>query len=185
MWDWLRGKAEPVAPPRGVVIDAGIPNQERVAELPLPEPLFILHYNGFGAFPENAELRHLLLDTARNADFLRDLPRVSARQLEEKSALQARFGLELETVVQFFKVLHSEITRRMYVDSARQREGGAGLQFTLRDPEKATTEDRAIVVANDHGLGAGIYPFTHIPQNPHPGRENPFIIRIVMKKDLI
>jgi len=33
-------------------------------------------------------------------------------------------------------------------------------------------------------LGAGTYPFTHIPENPHPGTENPFIIRIVMKKDL-
>jgi hypothetical protein len=69
MWDWLRGKSGPTAPPRGVVVDAGIPNQERVAELPLPEALFVLHYNGFAQLPENAELRQLLLNTARNGDF--------------------------------------------------------------------------------------------------------------------
>ncbi|MBN2679220.1 hypothetical protein [Acidithiobacillus thiooxidans] len=184
MWDWLRGKSGPTAPPRGVVVDAGIPNQERVAELPLPEALFVLHYNGFAKLPENAELRQLLLNTARNGDFLRDLPRVSARRLEESAALQSRFGIELETVVQFFKVLHSEITRRMYIDAARKREDVAGLQFTFRDPAGADARVCAIAEANPYDLGVGTYPFTHIPENPHPGTENPFIIRIVMKKDL-
>jgi hypothetical protein len=86
--------------------------------------------------------------------------------------------------VQFFKVLHSEITRRMYIDAARKREDVAGLQFTLRDPARADARVCAIAEANSYDLGAGTYPFTHIPENPHPGTENPFIIRIVMKKDL-
>ncbi len=185
MWNWWRGKSGPVAPPRGVVVDAGIPNQERVAELPLPEPLFVLHYNGFAGLPENAELRQLLLKTARDGEFLRDLPRVSAQRLEKNAALQARFGVELETVVRFLKVLHSEVTRRMYVEAARKREDVAGLRLTLRDPENAQAPARAMVEVDAYGLGAGTYPFTHIPENPLPGTENPFIIRIVMKKDLV
>ncbi|MBN2679296.1 hypothetical protein HHS34_009835 [Acidithiobacillus montserratensis] len=184
MWDWLRGRSGPKVPPRGVVVDAGIPNQDRVAELPLPEALFVLHYNGFAQLPENAELRQLLLDTARNGEFLRDLPRVSARRLEESHGLQSRFGVELENVVRFFKVLHSEITRRMYIDAARKREDVAGVQFTLRDPGQADVEQLAIVEADPSALGAGVYPLNHIPENPHPGTENPFIIRIVLKKDL-
>lgn len=70
----VAGQVRADCSPRGVVVDAGIPNQERVAELPLPEALFVLHYNGFAKLPENAELRQLLLNTARNGDFLRDLP---------------------------------------------------------------------------------------------------------------
>ena len=185
MWNWLRGRTEPVVPPSGVVIDAGIPAQDRVAELPLPEPLFILHYNGFGLLPENPELRQILLETARSGDFLRDMPRVSAQQLAARAGLQVRFGVDADTVVRFFRVLHAEITRRMYVEAAREREGAAGLRLTLRKPETATPEDQAIVNADAHGLGAGVYPFTHIPENPHPGTENPFIIRVVMKKDLV
>ncbi|MBU2833361.1 hypothetical protein [Acidithiobacillus ferriphilus] len=185
MWNWLRGRTEPVAPPSGVVIDAGIPAQDRVAELPLPEPLFILHYNGFGLLPENPELRQILLETARSGDFLRDMPRVSAQQLAARAGLRVRFGVDVDTVARFFRVLHAEITRRMYVEAARQREGAVGLRLTLLKPETATPEDQAIVNADTHGLGAGVYPFTHIPENPHPGTENPFIIRVVMKKDLV
>ena len=40
-------------------------------------------------------------------------------------------------------------------------------------------------VADDFDGALGVYPFTHIPENPHPGTENPFIIRVVMKKDLV
>lgn len=184
MWDWLRGKNDPALAPAGVVVDAGIPPQERVAELPLPEPLFIAHYNGFGELAENAELRALLLTTARAGDFLRDLPRRSAQRLEEEAGLEARFGVSADTVARFFRVLHGEITRRMYLEAARQREGAAGVSFALIHPEEATGPQRRIVETDDFGLGLGVYPFTHIPENPEPGKENPYIIRVVMKKDL-
>lgn len=182
MWDWLRGENDPA--PAGVVVDAGIPPQERVAELPLPEPLFIAHYNGFGELAENAELRALLLTTARGGDFLRDLPRRSAQRLEEEAGLEAHFGVSADTVARFFRVLHGEITRRMYLEAARQREGAAGVRFALIHPEQATGLQRRIVETDDFGLGLGVYPFTHIPENPEPGKENPYIIRVVMKKDL-
>ncbi|MEY2333941.1 hypothetical protein [Acidithiobacillus ferrianus] len=185
MWSWLRGKMESDVPPSGVIVDAGIPAQDRVAELPLPEPLFILHYNGFGALPDDADLRRVLLATARDGDFLRDLPRVSAQKLEARAGLQARFGVDADTMTRFFRVLHAEITRRMYVEAARQREGAVGLRLTLLKPETASPEERIMVATDAHGLGAGVYPFGHIPENPHPGSENPFMIRVVMKKDLV
>ncbi len=184
MWDWLRGKNGAVRAPAGVLVDAGIPPQERVAELPLPEPLFIAHYNGFGELAEDAELRALLLATARAGEFLRDLPRRSAQGLEERVGLEARFGVPVDTVARFFRVLHGEITRRMYLEAARQREGAVGVSFVLIHPEQATGPQRRIVEADDFGLGAGVYPFNHIPENPEPGKENPYIIRVVMKKDL-
>ncbi|MCE5360158.1 MAG: hypothetical protein JJ714_04035, partial [Acidithiobacillus sp.] len=47
IWDWLTGREQQSTAPRGAVVDAGVPPQARVEELPLPEPLFVRHWQGF------------------------------------------------------------------------------------------------------------------------------------------
>ncbi len=167
--------------PRGAVVDAGVPPQERVEELPLPAPLFYLHYQGFGQLPEDSALQRALSEFVVRADFLRLLPRESARSF---LAAHPDSGVAENTLVAFFRVLFSEITRRMYVDAARQRPEAIGLRFSLAKPETASAAAQSIVSEDVHGLGPGTYPFTHIPENPQPGTENPFVIRIVYRKDL-
>ncbi|WP_308388430.1 hypothetical protein [Acidithiobacillus sp. AMEEHan] len=167
--------------PRGAVVDAGVPPQERVDELPLPEPLFYLHLRGFGQLPDHPELHQAMLRFATQAEFLRLLPRQSARNF---LAAHPQPAIEENTLTVFFQVLFSEITRRMYLDAARQRPDAVGLRFTLAKAESASPAAQTIVTTDAHGLGAGVYPFTHVPENPDPGTENPFIIRILYRKDL-
>ena len=167
--------------PRGAVVDAGVPPQERVDELPLPAPLFYLHLQGFGQLPDDPELHQVLLDFATQANFLRLLPRQSARSV---LAEHPQAQVDENTLTAFFRVLFSEITRRMYIDAARQRPEAAGLRFTLAKPDNASAAAQAVVATDAHGLGPGAYPFTHIPENPQPGTENPFVIRILYRKDL-
>ena len=180
IWDWFTGKGQG-SQPRGAVVDAGVPPQERVDELPLPEPLFYIHLQGFGRLPDDSALHHALLRFATQAEFLRLLPRQSARSfLAERPQTQ----IDENTLAAFFQVLFSEITRRMYVDAARQRPEAVGLRFTLAKAENASPVAQTIVSTDAHGLGPGVYPFTHIPENPDPGTENPFVIRILYRKDL-
>ncbi|WP_369574411.1 hypothetical protein [Acidithiobacillus sp. IBUN Pt1247-S3] len=180
IWDWLKGKGQDMQP-RGAVVDAGVPPQGRVDELPLPAPLFYLHYQGFGRLPDAPELQKDLLEFAIQAEFLRLLPRQSARTF---LAQHPETPVEENTLTAFFQVLFSEITRRMYIDAARQRPEAVGLRFSLAKPETASTAAQEVVAANPSGLGPGVYAFTQIPENPHPGTENPFVIRILYRKDL-
>ncbi|MGC9128473.1 MAG: hypothetical protein ACP5GA_07040 [Acidithiobacillus sp.] len=181
-WFWQK-TAGPQEPPRGVVVEAGVPPQGRVDCLPLPEILFARHYHGYARLPEDPALMAFLLAWARSPDFLRDLPRQSARRfLASQPGASAR--TDEQSLTGFFKVLHSEITRRMYLDGARQREGVVGIRLRLRDPATASSAAQALVANDAHGLGPGIYPLNAVPENPEPGREHPFIIQIVSKKDL-
>jgi len=181
-WFWQKTVA-PQEPPRGVVVDAGIPPQDRVDRLPLPEVLFARHYHGFARLPEDPCLMQSLLAWARTPEFLRDLPRSSARRFLATDLGRAQ-QLDEQTLTEFFKILHSEITRRMYLEGARQREGVVGVRLRLRDPEKASGAARALVASDSHGLGPGVYPLNAVPENPESGREHPFIIQIVTRKDL-
>ncbi len=165
--------------PRGGVVDAGIPPEDRVDCLPLPEPIFYLHYHGFGRLPDDLPLQEKILNLARSPDFLRDMPRGSAKKFLSS---MDRTGLREEDLAGFLKILFSEITRRMYIEAARQRPGAIGVQLSLPGSGNAAPAAVAAVSADAHGLGAGVYPFTHIPENPCPGMENPFVIRVVMKK---
>ncbi len=181
IWDWLRGKedgGEPV--PRGSVIEAGIPNQERVDHLPLPEMLFLFHYQGFAKLPDDSLWQQKLLHWARQAEFLRALPRQSARDFLQESPIP---GIDEQTLTSFFQVLFSEITRRLYIQGARQRPGVVGLRLSLVNEQSASPAARAIVAKDAFGLGQGVYPLTQIPENPDPGRENPFILRVLYNKD--
>ncbi len=175
----MRGRGPRDGSPRGGVVEAGIPPQERVDFLPLPEPIFYLHYYGFGRLPDDPCLQEQILNFARSADFLRDMPRASAKRL---LASPDRAGLCEEDLAGFLKILFSEITRRMYIEAARKRPGAIGVQFSLTGSGHAAPEAMAVVSADAHGLGAGVYPFTHIPENSCPGAESPFVIRVVMKK---
>jgi hypothetical protein len=181
-WFWQK-TAGPQEPPRGVVVEAGVPPQERVDRLPLPEILFARHYHAFADLPDDPELMSELLAWARSPDFLRDLPRQSARRFLAR-AQGAAGSVEEQCLTAFFKVLHSEITRRMYLEGARHREGVVGIRLRLRDPATAGSAAQALVSDDAHGLGPGIYPLNAVPENPEPGREHPFIIQIVTKKDL-
>ncbi|MCE5360700.1 MAG: hypothetical protein JJ714_06920, partial [Acidithiobacillus sp.] len=118
---------------------------------------------------------------ATQAEFLRLLPRQAARAfLAEKP----RPDLDENTLTAFFQVLFGEITRRMYIDAARQRPEALGLRFSLANERTASAAARSIVAADQHAMGPGVYPFTHIPENPDPGTENPFVIHILYRKDL-
>lgn len=181
IWDWLSGKEQQGTAPRGAVVDAGVPPQERVDELPLPEPLFFRHWQGFARLPDDADLQRAIYTFATQAEFLRLLPRQAARAFLAENPQPA---LDENTLTAFFQVLFGEITRRMYIDAARQRPEALGLRFSLANEKTASVAARAIVAADQHALGPGVYPFTQIPENPDPGTENPFVIRILYRKDL-
>jgi hypothetical protein len=69
----------------------------------------------------------------------------------------------------------------MYIDAAPQRDGAIGIRLL----SVSSTPDPAIQAlcrADTHGLGAGVYPFDAVPDNPAPGQPCGFYIRVVVQE---
>lgn len=179
--DWFKksmpGKPEPR---KSLVLEAGIPPEERVEQLPLSEAQFLRHYNGFNELPEDAKVREILFQALRDPALLLDLPRGTAQRLLSPGGALGGSGLDQDSLLRFLNLMHGEITRAMYIKAARDRSGARGIRFMLPEHVTVSEAEHALVEANIHGLGAGGYPFDAIPENPHPGQPARYYVRVIL-----
>lgn len=163
--------------PKGSVVNAGIPPESRPDRLPVTQALIAQHLAGCPDLPQNPATLATLLYVLSDPLFLQTGARVLATQLIQQGKIKA----DLERLVHLFNVLTNEITRRMYVDSARNKEGAIGIRLYAesREPNPSI---RLLLGQDSFGLGAGIYPFDQVPDNPTPGQRCGFYIRVAVQE---
>lgn len=179
--DWFKKSTSDKPESRkSLVLEAGIPPEERVDQLPLSEAQFLRHFNGFGELPDDPQLQNILLRALQDPGFLLDLPRGTAQRLLSPGGALADSGLEQDSLLRFLNLMHGEITRAMYIKAARDRVGARGIRFLLPENVSVPEAERAVVEGDTHGLGAGGYPFDAIPENPHPGQPARYYVRVIL-----
>lgn len=162
--------------PKGSVVSAGVPPEERLDTVPVTRELIARHLAASPALPRDEAALDTLCTALSDPLFLQTGARPLAQQL-----IAAGLVAELEPLVKLLNVLTQEVTRRMYIDAARQRPGATGIRLI---PLNATADAtiHALCTADSHGLGAGVYPFDAVPDNPTPGQPCGFYIRIVTRQ---
>ena len=162
--------------PKGPVVNAGIPPESRPDQLPVNRELVAQHLAGCPDLPQDSSTLEALLHALSDPLFLQTGARDLATQLIQHGKIKA----DLERLIQLLNVLTNEITRRMYVDSARSKEGAIGIRLYAesRDPDPAI---RLLVEQDSFGLGAGVYPFDQVPNNPTPGERCGFYVRVAVQ----
>jgi len=161
--------------PKGSVVTAGVPPEQRVEQVPVSPGLIARHLAGAPALPQNEATQTMLYTALSDPLFIQTGPRVLAQQL-----IAHGLAAELEALVKLLTVLTQEVTRQMYIDAARNREGAVGIRL-LPIAAQPDAEIAALCSADQHGLGAGAYPFDAVPANPTPGQPCGFYIRVVIK----
>ena len=163
--------------PKGPVVNAGIPPESRPEQLPVTQALIAQHLAGCPDLPQDSATLIRLLQALSDPLFLQTGARDLATQLIQQGKIQA----DPERLIQLFNVLTNEITRRMYVDSARNKEGAIGIRLYAesREPSPAI---RLLVEQDSFGLGAGVYPFDQVPDNPAPGQRCGFYVRVAVRE---
>jgi hypothetical protein len=159
---------------KGSVVEAGIPPESRPDTVPVTRELIQRHLAANPALPQDAASAETLFHALSDPMFLQ----TGARSLGHSLVAEGRIQADEEALVQLLHVLANEVTRRMYIDSARQRPGAIGIQLFAENPADETV--RRLTEADTYGLGPGIYPFDKVPDNPTPGRRCPFYIRVVL-----
>lgn len=159
--------------PKGRVVTAGVPPEARVEQVPVTRTLVARHLAASSRLPQGAATENAIFMALSDPLFLQTGPRPLAQQL-----IAAGLGAELEALVKLLTVLTQEVTRRMYIDAASRRPEAIGIRlFPLHATADATIQ--ALCATDVHGLGAGVYPFDAVPDNPTPGQPCPFYIRVV------
>lgn len=161
--------------PKGPVVNAGIPPESRPGQLPVSQMLIAQHLAGCPDLPQGAATLSVLLHALSDPLFLQ----TGARDLATQLVQQGKIMADLERLVQLFNVLTNEITRRMYVDSARNKEGAIGIRLYAESREPSPSI-RLLVEQDSFGLGAGVYPFDQVPDNPTPGQRCGFYVRVAV-----
>ncbi|TCV84296.1 hypothetical protein [Sulfurirhabdus autotrophica] len=159
--------------PKGPVVNAGVPPEARPDQVPVTRELIALHLAGSPHLPQDAEALNTLFEALSDPFFIQ----TGARDLARKLIQQGKIVADLEKLVQLLNVLTNEITRRMYIDSARQKEGAIGIRLFSESPTPIDAI-RQLVEQDSHGLGKGIYPFDSVPENPTPGQRCGFYVRV-------
>lgn len=161
--------------PKGSVVTAGVPPEQRVDQVPVTPDLIARHLAGAPSLPQNDTARSMLYAALSDPLFIQTGPRPLAQQL-----IAGGLDAELEILVKWLTVITLEVTRQMYIDAARHREGAVGIRlFPIASEPQA--EIAALCTADSYGLGAGIYPFDAVPANPTPGQTCGFYIRVVLE----
>ncbi|MHB1175698.1 MAG: hypothetical protein ACYCZJ_11295 [Sulfuriferula sp.] len=161
--------------PKGSVVTAGVPPEARVDQLPVSRALVACHLAASPRLPQGEASETRIFKVLSDPLFLQAGPRVLAQQL-----IAAGLSAELEPLVKLLTVLTQEITRRMYIDAASQRPDVIGIRlFPLHASVGPAIQ--ALCATDAYGLGAGVYPFTAVPDNPTPGQPCAFYIRIAVQ----
>ncbi len=161
--------------PKGSVVSAGVPPEQRVDKVPVTPELIARHLAGVPALPQDVATHATLYTALSDPLFIQTGPRALAQQL-----IANGLGAELETLVKLLTVLTQEATRQMYIDAARDRDGAVGIRL-FPIAAQPTAELIALCSADQYGLGTGAYPFDAVPANPTPGQPCGFYIRVVVK----
>ncbi|MEQ1667071.1 MAG: hypothetical protein ABL868_01315 [Sulfuriferula sp.] len=160
--------------PKGSVVTAGVPPEQRLAQVPVTPELIDRHLAASPVVPQDsgATLYAALSDPL----FIQTGPRVLAQQL-----IASGLNSPLEPLVKLLTVLTQDVTRQMYIDAAPNRDGAVGIRLfpVSVNPD---AEIAALCAADCYGMGAGIYPFDAVPANPTPGQPCGFYIRVVIKE---
>lgn len=159
--------------PKGPVVNAGVPPEARPDQVPVTQELIVLHLAGSPDLPQDAETLNKLFEALSDPLFLQ----TGARDLATQLIQQGKIVADLEKLIQLLNVLTNEITRRMYIDSARQKEGAIGIRLFSESPTPTDAINR-LVAQDAYGLGKGIYPFDNVPENPTPGQRCGFYVRV-------
>ena len=162
--------------PKGSVVTAGVPPEQRVDQVPVTPQLIARHLAGAPALPQDAATQALLYTALSDPLFIQTGPRALAQQF-----IAQGLNAELEALVKLLTVLTQEVTRQMYIDAARDRDGAVGIRL-YPIAAQPTAEIAALCSADQYGLGAGAYPFDAVPANPTPGQPCGFYIRVVIKE---
>lgn len=159
--------------PKGSVVTAGVPPETRVEEVPATRELVARHLAASPRLPHDAVTENAIFMALSDPLFLQTGPRALAQQL-----IAAGLNAGLEPLVKLLTVLTQEVTRRMYIEAASRRPEAIGIRlFPLH--AGADPVIQALCATDAHGLGAGVYPFAAVPDNPTPGQSCPFYIRVV------
>lgn len=160
--------------PKGSVVTAGVPPEQRVEQVPVTPELIDRHLAASSAIPQDS--RAILYAALSDPFFIQTGPRVLAQQL-----IANGLNSELEPLVKLLTVLTQDVTRQMYIDAAPSRDGAVGIQLFPVSPDHDAKI--AILCSTDmHGLGKGVYPFHAVPANPTPGQTCGFYIRVVIRE---
>jgi hypothetical protein len=159
--------------PKGSVVTAGVPPEQRVEQVPVTLALIERHLAASPAVAQGsgATLYAALSDPL----FIQTGPRNLAQQL-----IASGLHSELEPLVKLLTVLTQDVTRQMYIDAAPNRDGAVGIRL-LPVSANADTAVAMLCSVDSYGMGAGIYPFDAVPVNPTPGQPCGFYIRVVIK----
>lgn len=162
--------------PKGSVVTAGVPPEQRVEQVPVTPELIARHLAASPALPQHEAVHALLYSTLSDPLFIQTGPRGLAQQL-----IAGGLEAELEALVKLLTILTQEVTRQMYIDAARNRDGAIGIRLLPVSPQP----DAVIVdlcSTDCCGMGVGVYPFDAVPANPTPGQPCGFYIRVVTRE---
>ena len=162
--------------PKGSVVTAGVPPEQRVAQVPVTPELIACHLAGVPTLPHNEVTQAILYTALSDPLFIQTGPRALAQQL-----IANGLDAEPEMLIKLLTVLTQEVTRQMYIDAARNRDGAVGIRL-FAIAAQPSAEVATLCSADAYGLGAGTYPFDAVPANPTPGQPCGFYIRVVIKE---
>lgn len=170
IFDWLGLRFKP----KGAVVEIGVPMQDRTERVPLTPELVQRHLAAIPALP--GDLAQPLYALLSNPLSLQN----SGSELVRQLPAEVLEGVDKAALGSLINVLINEITRRMYIESARLRPGAIGIRL-LAEQDPPPPEIAAITTVDVHGLGVGVYPLDAVPDNPTPGRRCGFYVRVVQK----
>lgn len=161
--------------PKGSVVTAGVPPEQRLDQVPVTPELIARHLSASPSMPQNEQTQAVLYTALADPMFIQTGPRALAQQL-----IANGLDTELEALVRLLTVLTQEVTRQMYIEAARDRDGAVGIRL-LPVATQPPANIAVLCSTDQYGLGAGAYPFDAVPANPTPGQPCGFYIRVVIK----
>lgn len=157
---------------KGGVVEAGIPPESRLDALPAPLEMVRTHLAARPELPQDEDFLRALSAAVSDPAFLQDGPSGTAVRIRDRG-----FDCDATTLTRFLTVLMQEVTRKMYIDAARSREGAKGIRL-FPEASPPSPEVATLTSQDRYGLGPGVYPFDAVPANPTPGRPAGFYVRV-------
>lgn len=171
--DYLRQRWRP----KGGVVSAGVPPEARPAQIAADSALIERHLYARADLPHRPELVQAMAAALSDASAIQ----YGARAIVDRLSADMDFDLEREPLVELTHVLLAELARRMYIEAARAKPGALGIRL-VAEPGVDDANVIKLTTRDAFGLGAGVYPFDQVPDNPTPGRRCGFYIRVVQER---